>query len=109
MKAFVNGLCRGRLGGDEGRVLYVEDVVALEPAQKTLLLVAAERRALAAPFPPLEGGLRGDCAGQQEAVEVSHIGDEGVRRQREQQQTCRRARPPEPLRLFTQLFAQTCR
>ena len=84
----------------------VGDEVALEPAQKTLLLVAAERRALAAVFPVLESGLCGARAGLGEAVEVRGPGDKGVRRQREQQQSGRRARPHEPLRLTGQLLAQ---
>ena len=84
----------------------VGDEVALKPAQQTLLLFAAERRALAAVFPVLEGDPCVARAGLREAVEVSRAGDEGVRRQREQHQTRRRARPHEPLRLTAQLFAQ---
>jgi len=106
MKVFVNGRQRARRGDDEGRVLEVGDEVALEPAQKAPLLVAAERRALAALFPVLEGDPRGARAGLREAVEVSRAGDEGVRRQREQQQTRRRARPHKLPHLTAQLLAQ---
>ena len=107
MKGFVNGRPGGRRGDDEGRLLWFGDEVALEPAQETLLLVAVERCALAALLPVLEEGLRGARAVVGETVEVSRPGDEGVRRQREQQQTRRRARPHEPLHLTAQLVAQT--
>jgi hypothetical protein len=99
MKEFVTGRPRGRRGDDEGRVLEVCDEVALEPAQQTLLLVGSERRAPVAVFTVLERGLRGARAGQREAVGVRRSGDEGVRRQHEQQQSYRRARPHELLRL----------
>jgi hypothetical protein len=107
VKVFVNGRRSGRRGDDEGRVLEVGDEVALEPAQKALLLVAAERSALAALFPVPECDPRVARAGLREAVEVGRPGDEGVRRQREQQQTCRRARPHKLSRLIVQLFPQT--
>jgi hypothetical protein len=93
MKAFVYGRRSGRWGDDEGRVPQVGDEVALKPAQQTLLLVAAERHTLAAVFPVPENALRGARTRLWEAVEVDRAGDEGVRRQHEQQQTCRRARP----------------
>ena len=85
----------------------VGDEVALKPAQQTLLLVAAEGRALAAVFPVLEGDPRWARAELREAMEVGRAGDEGVRRQREQHQTRSRARPHEPLRLTAQLFVQS--
>jgi hypothetical protein len=106
MKVLLNGRRGVRSGDDEGRVPQVGDEVALEPAQKTLLLVAAERRALAAVFPAPEGDPRRARAGLREAVEVRGAGDEGVRRQREQQQAGRRAGPHEPLRLTAQLLTQ---
>ena len=73
-------------------MLQVGDEVALEPAQKTLLLVAGQRRVLTALFPAPDG-VRRERAGPRDAVKVRGAGDEGVRRQREQQQTRRRARP----------------
>jgi hypothetical protein len=97
MKAFVYGRRSGRRGEDEGRVPQVGDEVALKPAQQTLLLVAPERHTLAAVFPVPENALRGARAKLWEAVEVGRAGDEGVRRQHEQQQTRRRARPHKPL------------
>jgi hypothetical protein len=93
MKVFVYGRRGGRRGDDEGRVPQVGDEVALKPAQQTLLLVAAERHTLAAAFPVPENALRVARARLWEAVEVGRAGDESVRRQREQQQTRRRARP----------------
>lgn len=106
MKVFGNGRPRGRRGNDECGVLEVGDEVALEPAQQALPLVAAERGALVAVFPAPERGLRGERAGLRDAVEVRGAGDEGVRRQREQQQPRRRARPHEPPRLNAQPLAQ---
>ena len=95
-----------RRGEDDGRVLEVGDEIALEPAQETLLLVARQRRVRPALFPVPDGGLRAARARLRGAVEVHGPGDEGVCRQREQQQTRRRARPyqfkPTPAQHFTQ-------
>ena len=107
MKVSGNGRPRGRRGDDERGVFEVGDEVALESAQQTLLLVAAERGALAAVFPAPERGLRWERAGLRDAVEVRGAGDEGVRRQSEQQQPRRRARPHESPPLNAQPLAQT--
>lgn len=106
MQGFGNGRPGGRRDDDEGRVLQVGDEVALEPAQKTLLLVAAERGVPTAAFSALESDSRGARAVLREAVEVRGAGDEGVRRQSEQQKAGRRARPHEPPHLTAQLLAQ---
>jgi len=100
MRRFGSGRPRGWRGDDDGRVMQVGDEVALEPAQKTLLLVAAERGALAAVRAILKRELRWDVAGLREAVEVRGAGDEGVRRQDEQQQAGRRTRPQKLPHLF---------
>ena len=107
MKVFVLGSPRGRRGEDDRRRLQVGDEVALEPAQKTLLLVAGQRHVLPALFAAVDGGLRRECFGRREAVEVRGARDEGVRRQREQQQTRRRARPPDFQTPTAQPVAQT--
>jgi len=79
----------------------------LEPAQETLLLVAAQRRTVGATFHVLKDGLRRGRAELREAMEVCRTGDEGMRRQSEQQQTHGRPRPHKLLHLTAQLFAQT--
>ena len=87
-------------------MLQVGDEVALEPAQKTLLLVAGQRRVVPALFPAPDG-VRRERAGLRDAVKVSGAGDEGVRRQREQQQTRRRTRPHNFQPQTAQRIAQT--
>ena len=106
MKSFVAGRPRGRRGEGDCLVLQVGDEVALEPAQQTLLLVAGERRVLPALFPAPDG-VRRERAGLRDAVKVRGAGDEGVRRQREQQQTRRRARPHNLQTRTAQIVAQT--
>ena len=71
----------------------------MEPAKETLSLVAGQWRFLPALFAAADGRLRGARAGLRDAVHVCGAGDEGVRHQREQDETRRRARPHEPLRL----------
>ena len=104
----MNGRPGVRRGDDDGGVLQVGDEVTLEPAQEALPLVAGQRRALRALFTALHGGLRGARARLRQAVKVRGAGDEGVRRQSEQQQNHRRARPhefqPPPAQLFAQTF-----
>ncbi len=87
-------------------MLYVGDEVPLEPAKEALRVVARDGRAPAALFPAPERGVRRPGARTCEVVEVRRAGDEGVRGQREQEESRRRARPHKLSDLIVQLAAQ---
>jgi hypothetical protein len=87
-------------------VVEVGDEAALEPAKKTLSLVARRWDAAVAALAAVENGVRRLSGRTRASVEVRRAGDEGVRRHDEQQQTRRRARPHESLPPSLQAVAQ---